>query len=511
MFLFKFIYRLKFLFKMYVIVFGSNGMLGKYVCKYLQLQGHTVQKLTRQEFNIYTECEKKTLESTLTFLIGSGKPDYVINCSGVINKRSDLTITEMYFVNAYFPIILANICVKYNIGLIHPTTDCVYSGDKGLYTKKDLPDCTTDYGVSKYLGEKLPFTTSTKLSVIRCSIIGEEYGSNRSLLSWVLGNKNKTIDGYTNQVWNGITCLEYAKLMNKIIEDKGWNGVYHVRSSFKNHKYLTKYDLVKIISDIYRLNITVNPAQAIESHNRSLEADVVLKDIEEQIREMRLFGIHLKSNIVHMPTAFKVVSGKDVVMISSTIHAKSAYSPQERFDQTLKTIESCRKQIPDCKVVLVEMSKICTEWILTLSELCDQLILCGEDSEFQMCNQLGKSMGETTLTKLFFQNISDDTEMVYKISGRYWMTEKFNPTDMVRDKFNFLPSDRCVHTTFYSVGKPHFKKLPDILASIQHFVIHPANDIEHGYWVFLNQDDINFVKKLNCQGYWSVNKTFYDM
>ncbi len=496
---------------MRIIVFGSNGMLGKYICRYLELQGHTILKFTRNDFNIYSECVKGTLETSLSLMLSIHKPKYVVNCSGVINKRLELSLSEMYFVNSYFPIILATLCNNLNIGLIHPTTDCVYSGKKGLYTKNDLPDCTGDYALSKFLGEKMPFTPSTNLCVLRSSIIGEEFDNSRSLVSWVLANKDKTIDGYTNQIWNGITCFEYAKLIDKIINDKGWNGVYHIRSSFRTNKCLSKYELVKLISDVYNLNVSVNPIQSPDSHNRSLDSDIVLQDIETQLKEMRAFGIYLRKNIVHMPNNFSVVPGKDIVFISSTIHAKSAYTPDERFEQTLKTIESARKMVPGCKIVMIEMTKIKVDWILKLSDLCDQLILCGDDQEFQICNQLGKSMGETTLTKLFFQNISDDTEMVYKISGRYFMTDQFKPEDMKRDKINFLPSDRCVHTTFYSVSKPFFKIMPDILTRIQHFVINPSNDIEHGYWLFVPQEDIHFLQKLNCQGYWSVNKTFYDM
>lgn len=496
---------------MRVIVFGSSGMLGSYISRYLELKGHSVLKLTRKEFDIYSECSKSSLESSLSLLLLSHRPEYIINCAGVINKRSDLSISELYFVNSYFPTVLARLCIKHDVGLIHPTTDCVFSGRKGDYSKTDVPDCSDDYGLSKLLGEQFPFTPSTKLSVLRCSIIGEEFNTTpRSLLGWVQKNKNGSIHGFTDQIWNGITCFEYAKLVEKIITEKGWNGVYHIRSSFGKANKISKYELVKSISDVYKLNVEVLPSVSEHAHDRSLHADVVLQDIHTQLKEMRAFGVYMRKNIIRMPAPFKVVEGKDIVLVSSSIHAQSAYTPEERFIQTLNTIDKARVAIPDCKVVLVEMSKICDDWVLELANACDQVILCGDDKELQLCNSLGKSMGETTMTKLFFQNISDSTEMVYKISGRYWLTENFKTEDHLKDKFNFLPSDRCVHTTFYSIGKPHFRVLPDILSKIQQFVVHPANDIEHGYWAFVPQEDIHFLEKLNCKGTWSVNKTEYD-
>ena len=52
--------------------------------------------------------------------------------------------------------------------MIHPTTDCVYTGLKGDYDENDSYDVCDVYGMSKALGE------SNNCTVIRTSIIGEE-------------------------------------------------------------------------------------------------------------------------------------------------------------------------------------------------------------------------------------------------------------------------------------------------------------------------------------------------
>ena len=56
-----------------------------------------------------------------------------------------LTIT----VNSLLPHRLANLCAGRGVRLVHMSTDCVFSGRKGAYTKDDLPDPDDLYGRSK--------------------------------------------------------------------------------------------------------------------------------------------------------------------------------------------------------------------------------------------------------------------------------------------------------------------------------------------------------------------------
>ena len=107
----------------------------------------------------------------------------------------------------------------------------------------------SEYGVSKSLGEMCYNTT-----IIRTSIIGEERKNKYSLLEWVKKHNNNTINGYTNHLWNGVTCLQLAKIINQIINNNiWWKGVRHIFSP----NTVSKYELVNIINDVYKLNNTV--------------------------------------------------------------------------------------------------------------------------------------------------------------------------------------------------------------------------------------------------------------
>ena len=134
--------------------------------------------------------------------------------------------------------------------MIHITTDCVFSGKDGNYNELSEHDETNDYGMSKSLGELC------KATIIRTSIIGEELTNKRSLLEWVKSNKEKEINGFTQHYWNGVTCLQLAKIIYKVIKDDlYWEGTRHIFSP----KSVSKFELVSIINEVYDLNITVVP------------------------------------------------------------------------------------------------------------------------------------------------------------------------------------------------------------------------------------------------------------
>jgi dTDP-4-dehydrorhamnose reductase len=170
--------------------------------------------------------------------------------------------------------------------MIHITTDCVFSGKDGKYNEYSNPDESNYYGTSKSLGELCDGT------IIRTSIIGEELVNKRSLLEWVISNENRSINGYTNHFWNGVTCLQLAKIIHKIIiENTYWNGVRHIYSPTT----ASKYELCSIINDIYELNIKIKEFETekvdkslstiYDAHKNIFE----IPELEYQIKEMRDF------------------------------------------------------------------------------------------------------------------------------------------------------------------------------------------------------------------------------
>ncbi len=260
-------------------------MLGAYVMKYLGRDFDIVG--VGRDIIDASKVNEEILDTKFRDM-GIQKGDVVINCVGAIKPRVDeLGDLNAILVNSVFPRILANVASKYESHLIHPTTDCVYSGAKGKYSEEDKYDVSDMYGMSKALGE------APNCTIIRTSIIGEEVTQKRSLIEWIKSSANTTVFGFTNHLWNGMTCLEFAKICKQIIDTNNfWNGTRHLHSNTLNKK-----ELVELVSKIYELNVTVTPKEAPTFCDRTLStiypdilASFNIPTIEEQIKEMKDFS-----------------------------------------------------------------------------------------------------------------------------------------------------------------------------------------------------------------------------
>ena len=268
-----------------IFIFGSNGMLGNYMCSYLSTK-YTTVPITRKDYDL-SNLEIITLK---TFLMNKEicEGDVVINCAGVIpqaSKQRELNKQLYYKINSIFPVILSLICSEVKANMIHITTDCVFDGKLGKYDELSEHTETNDYGTSKSLGELCDAT------IIRTSIIGEEVNNKRSLLEWVKSNKNCEINGYVNHHWNGVTCLELAKILLELIDNKlYWKGIKHVFSPIS----VSKYELVNIINNAYNLGIKINKfeTEIVDKTLTSIyEPFVKIKTLEEQILELQNFKL----------------------------------------------------------------------------------------------------------------------------------------------------------------------------------------------------------------------------
>ncbi len=273
-----------------ILVLGSKGMLGRYVFELLKKIGHNTDELNRQEYDAL-DGNIETLLS-VNKIKNLKKGDIIINCIGLLphafndnsisNKGCDNDIFKKFIlINTILPNNLEKIKLIKSVEIINITSDCVFSGSKGKYNELDNADYMWAYGITKTLGE------CSKICNIRSSIIGEENKNKRSLLEWVISNKNSTINGYTNYHWNGITCLQMAKVIQKIInEDLIWEGTRHIYSPTS----ISKFDLVNLINKIYNLNISINKYELPNSIDRTLSSiynnDYEIPEISKQIKDL---------------------------------------------------------------------------------------------------------------------------------------------------------------------------------------------------------------------------------
>jgi dTDP-4-dehydrorhamnose reductase len=232
-------------------------MLGSYVSSYFERKQLNVVRITRADIDV-SNIKIGDLSNwfLLNHKIKAG--DVIINCAGLIKqKMTEEDSLKAIKINSVFPHVLSNYCREGFYRLIHISSDCCFSGTAGNYIETDKPDATDIYGVTKAAGEP------KDCSVIRTSVIGEG-GFKGSLLEWV--RSQKTLKGFTNHRWNGVTCLQLAKAMESIIMNQDyWDGVRHYGGEIVN-----KAQLVRNIVKVYGNGIMVTDAEADTAVDRTL-------------------------------------------------------------------------------------------------------------------------------------------------------------------------------------------------------------------------------------------------
>jgi dTDP-4-dehydrorhamnose reductase len=228
-----------------ILILGSTGMLGHVVFTYLnsevEFEVHDIAYRTKLR-NETIVCDITNVEE-VTKQIKQLKPDYIINCIGILIKGSEVNPANAIFINSYFPHLLVQIADEINSKVIHISTDCVFTGKKGSYTESDFRDADDTYGRSKALGELF---TSPHLT-LRTSIIGPEIKKDgEGLFHWFM-NQNGQINGFTSAFWSGVTTLQLAKNIKQSI-NVNCTGLFHVT----NGESISKYDLVNLIKQIWK-------------------------------------------------------------------------------------------------------------------------------------------------------------------------------------------------------------------------------------------------------------------
>jgi dTDP-4-dehydrorhamnose reductase len=180
------------------------------------------------------------------------QPDVVVNAIGIIKQlpMAKDPITSLT-INSLFPHRLADLCRATGARLIHMSTDCVFSGQKGMYTEDDVADATDLYGRSKLLGE----VSEAHCLTIRTSIIGRELNSRNGLVEWFLGCRGQKVKGYVNAIFSGFPTLTFAHILADIItKHKDLSGIYHVSS-----EPINKYELLCLLKDVYQVDVEIEP------------------------------------------------------------------------------------------------------------------------------------------------------------------------------------------------------------------------------------------------------------
>lgn len=224
-----------------VLVFGSNGMLGTYLCNMLREKGYTVIENDKSRGGVDV-----TKESEVRDIVYESSAEYVVNCAAYTNVNMAEEEPELAFkVNADAPKYMAKICKQLDIPFVHISTDYIFGDNKedGYVEEYDRFNPLNIYGKSKLKGEENVLSEGKDTYIIRTSwLFGPNATNFISKISEAARN-NPELKVVTDE----IGCPTYVKdLSNGIllaVENKIKPGIYHVSSC----NSLSRYEFAKEI------------------------------------------------------------------------------------------------------------------------------------------------------------------------------------------------------------------------------------------------------------------------
>jgi dTDP-4-dehydrorhamnose reductase len=248
--------------KVTVLVLGASGMLGNATLRlFADSKGYdtwgSVRSLSlgdslapglRERLICGVDVENM---DALVRVFATVRPSVVINCVGLVKQLvAAADPLAAIPINSILPHRLARLCQLADARLVHISTDCVFSGIKGLYREDDPADARDLYGLSKYLGE-VDYPNAVTL---RTSIIGHELTGAHGLIGWFLGQTGP-VRGFTRAMFSGLSTVELARVIRDyVLPRPQLRGVHHVSA-----EPISKYDLLRLVARTYGRQTEITP------------------------------------------------------------------------------------------------------------------------------------------------------------------------------------------------------------------------------------------------------------
>lgn len=218
-----------------LVITGAGGMVGRNLAAQARRQGRDVLTLTSSECDI-------TDPGAVARAVSAG--DMVVNCAAytdVDGAESDPQRAQA--VNADGPGNLAQACARAGAGLIHLSTDYVFSGDFGgapprPYEVDDATGPLSVYGRSKLAGEHAVLAAKPDAFVVRTAWVYE--GADGSDFVAVMRRRaagDETLDVVADQIGSPTSAADLVDALLQIADGGVRGPVLHAANSGQASRY----------------------------------------------------------------------------------------------------------------------------------------------------------------------------------------------------------------------------------------------------------------------------------
>jgi dTDP-4-dehydrorhamnose reductase len=230
------------LFNQRCILLGSRGMIGSALAR--MIPAGALETFSHQELDItdYVALEKVFIKV---------KPRVVLNAAAFTRVDDCERFRETAFlVNALATGHLAALCKKYDVFMIHFSTDYIFSGEENRpYPENYSASPVNYYGTTKWEGEKKIVSSGCAYLILRTSWIFGQGGDNfvKKLLKRALAGAK--LQAPVDQVGSPTYAGDVAQAVLKLQALQS-SGVYH----FTNSGSCSRNEQAETVLNLYGLN-----------------------------------------------------------------------------------------------------------------------------------------------------------------------------------------------------------------------------------------------------------------
>ncbi|HET6399853.1 MAG TPA: SDR family oxidoreductase [Candidatus Kapabacteria bacterium] len=167
-----------------VLITGCHGFVGQHVVRLFVEESNCELVLTaREEKSLFAGMEKEprirgyhpmdiTQRVAVRDVIGTAKPDVIVNCAGFVKVDDAETQREAAWrANVSALEHLTEIARKIDARIVHISSDLVFDGSRAPYTELDTPHPINYYGRTKLASENVLRTAGIEYTIFRTSSI----------------------------------------------------------------------------------------------------------------------------------------------------------------------------------------------------------------------------------------------------------------------------------------------------------------------------------------------------
>jgi len=251
------------------------------------------------------------------------------------------------------------------------------------------------------------------------------------------------------------------------------NAKYKVEFFIKiNYIDKNNYDnLLTIYNNDTKININNNQKIKLNiSKDNIIFCELIDKNIELSVKIINMNYFFIDAFNVILITS-KIKTSNNPLTYSDI---RTIYTPTERFNQTIETIKSVKKYIPDYYIILFDNSIFYNEEKEILTNSVDLFVNITDNEKLNdfTNNNPNKAYGEICQTYFSIPYISKiNINNFFKISGRYVLNDefiysKFNNNSNIFKKNMIIPELNYYYTCLYKIANNNINKYFDVITEL---------------------------------------------